>query len=220
MSPFDFFGRVYCVNAIHDRREAIQAQLDSLDIPHWRRDFIHAKRPYSGFKMSNMRRHAAGEFGCSLSHIRAIVTAMNARVQNPLFIEDDIEFDDLARERLRDGLESLGGHQWGVLYLGGHPCEDVQRAGKSLVKVGRFSFAESYCLSDPESFVHFWLNRIGQQQATFDRILGEYARQVGGFCIYPIITRQVRGFSHIAGTRDDKTYCIESGWRNHASSIR
>ena len=64
-------------------------------------------------------------------------------------------------------------------------------------------------------FLDYWLDRIGQPNAMFDRILGEFARDNNGYAIYPPITSQPAGYSFVAERNDDKTNCIESGWRNH-----
>lgn len=215
VNSFDWFGRVYVINGVQGRREKISAELDKLGIPEYKRDFIRAKPPALDFKMSNMRRNPRGEFGCSLSHLKAVIHAANERIPRPLFIEDDILFEPDAAKRLASAIADIEGRQWSVLYMGGHPCEDVERIGECLVKVGRFSFAEAYSIPFPEHFIDYWLDRAGQPHAMFDQILGEYAKQTGGYCVYPIITKQPAGFSHVTGGHDDKTYCIESGWRNH-----
>jgi len=215
VSSFDWFGRVYIINGIPGRREKISAELDRLGIPEYKRDYVRAKPPLAGLHMSNMRRNPQGEFGCSLSHIKAVIYAANDRVQRPLFLEDDILFAPDAEERLAKAIKDLEGRQWQVLYLGGHPCEDVERVGECLVKVGRFSFAEAYSMPFPEVFIDYWLDRIGQEHAMYDQILGEYAKKTDGYSVFPIITRQPPGYSHVIRGHDDKTYCIESGWRNH-----
>ena len=229
MTPFNWFEHIYCINAIPERREAMKQRLQRIG---FRTDplssaskgyasFVSVKTPDPALKMSNMRRAAAPEFGINLGHVKAIMESVIWRVRRPLFIEDDVIFDESAEHRLRIAIEEMKSDcekhktDWSVLYLGGHPCEDVERVGEHCVRTGRFSFAEAYCLNNPDGFLHFWFDRIGQPNAMFDRILGEYAKQYGGYCVYPVITSQENLVSSVAGKVDDKSHCIESGWKNH-----
>ena len=214
MNPFDRFGRVYVINAISNRRQMIEKELDKLEIPSYKRDFVSARIPDPGLKMSNMRRNPPNELGANMSHAKAVMSAIADQVPYPLFIEDDVIFDQGCRDRMVSAIKDLDEHDWRVFYLGGHPCEDVVKVGDHLFKVGRFSFAESYSLAYPQEFMNHWFDRIGQPHAMFDQILGEYARK-GGYCVYPLVTNQPKGFSYISQNVDDKTYCVESGWRNH-----
>lgn len=176
--------------------------------------FVYAQSPAPGFSMSNMRRNPAGEFGCSLSHLKALCLAMHRQWRRPLFLEDDVEFGD--DSHLREALDSLP-PDWSVVYLGGHPCEDVERVSDHLVRVGRFSFAEAYCVNGNAlpDLVNYWIDRAGQHDAMFDRILGEFARDNGGYCVVPTVTSQPPGHSHVAGRYDDKKHCMESAWAAH-----
>jgi hypothetical protein len=83
-----------------------------------------------------------------------------------------------------------------------------------LVKVGRFSFAESYALNRHalSEFFDFWCDRIGQPQAMYDRILGEFAQENNAYCVYPPITEQPPGYSFITNEEDDKSALVQRGW--------
>jgi hypothetical protein len=138
------FDRVYVIHLPHrERRAAIEAELARMGLE---AEYVHAKPP-RGFTMSNMRRNPAAEFGCALSHVKAIVRAA-AEGQRPLIIEDDVRFVGLPQLDLPA--------DWEVLYLGGHPRSDVQRVSDTLVRVGTFSFAEAYVLRNPLRFLEFW----------------------------------------------------------------
>lgn len=173
-------------------------------------EMVYATPPSKGFTMSNMRRNPAAEFGVNLSHIKAIVRAMNDKAERPLFLEDDVE--------IVGSLPELPSY-YDVLYLGGHPREPVKRAGNNLVRVGKFSFAESYSISRKAlvPFFEFWCNRIGQPDAMYDFILGEFAAANIGYAVYPPITKQ-SGDSLVAGRRDDKRELVERGWKNNLST--
>lgn len=177
-------------------------------------EFVYAKRPRGKFNITNMRRAPLAEFAVNLSHIKAIVHAIADGAQRPLFIEDDIVFSGF--ERLKSAFGSIP-DGWDVLYLGGHPCGTVEPVGEHLVSVQRFSFAEAYSINGAslQKFHDYWLDRIGQTDAMFDRILGEFAEKNESFCVYPIVTRQLAGFSHVANRIDDKSDLVDRGWQNN-----
>lgn len=212
---FSLFDEVYVIShPITGRRDAMQERLSEqgCDWP----TFVHADRPTSDFKMSNMRRNPRGEFGCGMSHVKALARAARYGEQ-AIFLEDDVHFVEGAMEVLGEAIRELPG-SWAVLYLGGHPCEDVERISEHLFKVGRFSFAEAYTVNQSHTLplLEYWCDRIGQPHAMFDRILGEYARDNGGYCVNPVITYQPPGYSYVAEKDDDKIECLKSGWENHA----
>lgn len=214
MSPFEPFDHVYVIShPITGREPAMYDKLLQLGVQD--PQFIHARRPAAGFNMSNMRRNSQGEFGCSLSHAKALYQA-SKEAQQPLFLEDDVEFADYLEPVLQAALSELP-LSWALLYLGGHPCEDVQPAGEHLVRVGRFSFAEAYAINQwaLDLLLEHWFDRQGQPDAMFDRILGEFAQLVPAFAVYPPVTFQPAGYSHVADKDDDKSHCVESGWANH-----
>ena len=102
--------------------------------------------------------------------------------------------------------------------MGGHPCEPVKKVSDNLVKVARFSFAESYAINRPalENFMDYWLDSIGQPQAMYDFILSRFATANNGYCVYPVLTNQPIGaYSHISKTNDDKHDLVRRGWENN-----
>jgi hypothetical protein len=200
------FDRVYVVHLPNpERRAAMDAELARLGLE---AEYVHAKPP-RGFTMSNMRRNPAAEFGCALSHIKAIVRAA-AEGQRPLIIEDDVRFVGLPQLDLPA--------DWELLYLGGHPRSDVQRASDTLVRVGTFSFAEAYVLRNPLRFLEFWTDQAGQPDAMIDLILGRYAALGGGYCTYPLLTHQPAGYSQIGLKVDDKSDLVRRAWQKHLST--
>jgi hypothetical protein len=203
LSAFDFFDKIYVVHLPNaERREKIQEQLDTIGR---KAEFIHATKPQ--FAPANTRRNHPAEFGVSLSHIKAIVKAISDGAERPLFLEDDIVFEDYPRV---DELPEF----WSLLYLGGHPREKVSRYSEHLVKVGRFSFAEAYAVNRHSLFgiVDHWCNRVGRRDAAFDLVLGEFASFSMGFCCHPIVTRQVTGISQVSGCKDEKAHLLVKGW--------
>jgi len=199
--------RVYVISLENpERRSAISMELQKAgygDV-----EFISAQEPVKGFTMSNMRRNPLGEFGCALSHLKAISTAIQQDVDKALFIEDDIVF------RRYDYFEWP--EDWQVMYYGGHPRGPVTQVSEFVYEIsGGFSCAEAYVMNrdSMRDFIPFWCDRAGQPNAMFDFILGEFAAQGGGYALYPTMTHQPPGYSQIGLKHDDKRDLIERGWK-------
>ncbi len=211
---FDLFDEIYCISLPDDnRRKAMLAQFEVLGIS---AKFVHAKKPPASFTMSNMRRNPRMEFGCSLSHVAAIVEAMKDGAERPLFLEDDIIFPRDPFGPLVKVSKALP-CGWDVLYFGGHPREKVTRVADGLVSVGKFSCAEAYAVrgSRLPDLLKFWLDRVSQPNAMWDFVLGEFAAENKAFCAYPCITEQAQVRSHISERVDDKRELIKRGWANN-----
>jgi len=210
---------VYVVHLPNEDRKAhISAELARVgftDIT-----YIHATEPVSDFSANNMRRNPRGEFGCALSHLKAIATAINDNAEEALFVEDDVVFTDNAWLRLGNALDQLE-LVYRVLYLGGHPRGPVEPCGWiDLVELqGGFSCAEAYCMTghSMREFLQFWCDRAGQKNAMIDFILGEYAGQGKGYAFYPQLTHQPPGYSYIGQKQDDKRDLIKRGWASNLS---
>jgi hypothetical protein len=153
-----------------------------------------------------MRRNPRGEFGCSLSHIKAIATAIADNVPLALFVEDDIVFNRLPELHFP--------YDWNVVYLGGHPRSPAVRISEELVRIGTFSCTEGYVLhaASMREFLRFWCDRAGQPNAMIDMILGEYAAQGGGYAYYPTATYQRVGYSGIGQKIDNKRDLEQRAW--------
>ena len=193
-----------------ERRQHIAAELARIGMDKVK--YVHAPEPVRGFQCSNMRRNPRGEFGCSLSHLKAIATAISDHAYAALFVEDDVVFDRLPAFKFPI--------DWNIAYLGGHPRSPVTRVSDELVKVGTFSCAEAYVMHyrSMREFIKFWCDRAGQSNAMFDIILGEFAAQGGGYAYYPTVTHQPVGWSQIGQKVDDKSGCIEKGWRTNLAA--
>lgn len=205
--------RVYVVHMPDPERRALMDR--ELAKMGFEAEYLAADRPRGPFNITNMRRNARAEFGASLSHVKCLVKAIADGAQCPLFLEDDVEFL-CARDRLDAAMRELPA-DWDILYLGGHPRGPTKAHSQSLVKVGEFSFAESYAMSRKalRPFLDFWLDRIGKPTAMYDIILGEFAAANQGYCVYPTVTRQWNIKSHISGEIDDKKSLLVKGWATH-----
>jgi len=211
----DYFDRVYCIHYPDpERSKRIRQEFKKVGITDV--EYVYAARPRNGFHMNNMRRAPAAEFAVNLSHIKAIAHAIEAGAKHPLFLEDDIVFRDDANEILAQSLKALP-EDWDVLYMGGHPCDLVEELSDNLVKVKRFSFAEAYAINGHAlmPYLDYWFDKIGQPQAMYDFILSGFAEANGGYCIYPVLTHQPVGYSHISKSNEDKRDLVRRGWFNN-----
>jgi len=214
MNHFHWFDHVYCIHYPDpERRERLERKFKKVGIVGVQ--YVYAQRPKGKFHITNMRRAPAAEFAVNLSHIKAVAHAIADGAKRPLFIEDDIVFRDDANQILTAALEALP-EDWDVLYMGGHPCEPVEQLSDNLVKIKRFSFAEAYAINGTslEDFHDFWLDSIGQPQAMYDFILSRFAQE-NGYCVYPVLTHQPIGYSHISKDNDDKMDLVRRGWVNN-----
>lgn len=214
MTGFDYFDRVYCIHMPNEERcVTIAREFERVGITDVQ--YIYAEPPVAGFHMSNMRRAPRGEFGCSLSHIKAAFQAFADGADRPLFLEDDVVFEDNAADRMRLVVRELDiCSRWDILYMGGHPRSTCHRINENLVEIGTFSFAESYAINGDslESWIEFWIDSAGQKNAMVDLVLGRWAAENNGYCVYPLLTHQPPGFSQITGRDDNKDSCLKKGW--------
>ena len=211
---FDYFDKVYCIHLPNpERRAAIEKQFKRVGIKDV--TYVHARPPAPGFTMSNMRRAPLGEFGCSLSHIKAAIHALADGARCPLFLEDDVIFSHDAVERMQSITVDLDLFPyWDILYLGGHPRGPCRQVTDRLVEISTFSFAESYAFRGNAlpRWIDFWFDRVGQPKAMVDIILGEFAAENNGFAVYPTLTHQPDGISQITWQHDSKQRCLDKGW--------
>ena len=207
-----FFDAAYCIHYPNDeRRETIGKQFELVGLEP---RYIHARKPWHKFNVTNMRRNPPIEFACNMSHIKAVIASCDDR--NPIFFEDDVVFCDDWAARLNAVMNTIP-YNWDVLYFGGHPREPTEFIGSDLYRVKTFSCAEAYAFNHgaQRRFVRFWCDRIGKENAMYDFILGEFAAENNAYAVYPTITSQVDGYSEIAGRIDIKGDLVERGWQNN-----
>lgn len=205
------FNQVYCIHlqSSTDRKPLIEQELNKLPIGDVQ--YISAKQPPSNFSMNNMRRNPSAEFGCNLSHIKAINTAIINNNKSALFVEDDIVFVDKPMDKI---LSANIPNDYDLIYLDGHPRYDkATRINNAIVKVKRFCFASAYIMTRKTmlSFLNYWYDRITQPNAMFDFILGDFSATVNSYAFYPVICKQRTGYSIIGKKHDDKTN-LYSSW--------
>ena len=206
------FDAAYCIHYPNDdRRKAVEVQFERVGLSP---EYVHARKPWFKFNVTNMRRNPPIEFACNMSHIKAVIKSFND--ERPIFFEDDVIFADDWRKMLDSALKRLP-IDWDLLYFGGHPRENVGKIGGNLYKVKTFSCAEGYAFNNgaQRRFADFWCDRIGKENGMYDFILGDFAAENNAYAIFPTITKQADVYSEIARRKDSKTALIERGWRNN-----
>lgn len=207
------FDKVYCIHLpeSRDRLPLITQELKTVNL-YGKTEFIAANVPHC--TINNMRRNPKRELGANLSHIKAILKAIEDQSNYPLFIEDDITFHSNAKQKIEAAFTELPPN-WKCLHMNGHPrgrLNPATRYSDNLAHVGKFSFADSYCIPKPFlfEFVNFWLDNIGRpKDAMFDFLLSDWS---DSYCVYPPVVSQRDGWSYIGQKQDTKKNLLQKGW--------
>lgn len=223
-NPFDTFDKIYCIHLPqhNERLKLIEQEFEKVGFNN-RVQYIHATPPQNGFNITNMRRNPKAEFGVSLSQIKAVVHAIHDNAKQPFFCEDDIVFHTDAQQLFSNVLNELPS-DWEMLYFGGHPRgkhSKASRYSKTLAKIGRMSFADSYCIKGHLLIKWFdmWTNNIGRpKDGMYDFILGDFAFEHNSYCTIPLLCEQRVGHSYIGNKYDDKRDLVKRGWMHHLSA--
>ena len=214
MSAFNYFD-IYCINLPEDdeRRKHMEKQFKLLE-PKFPINWISAARPHSSFKTTNYQ--FSGEFGVTLSQLKALVHSMGKHVA-PMIFEDDVVFCDDAHDRISQFINNLPS-DWAIAYLGGCPKEKLVRVNEYVCKVGNFTQAASWLVNIDHinSLINFILDRMSLPfpNACFDNMINDYIRVANnpGYCAYPPIIEQKDGWSTLRqGDRNYKTM-IRGEW--------
>lgn len=207
-----YFDASYCIHYPNDDRlVAVKEQFERAGLDP---KYVHARRPWYKFNVTNMRRNPPIEFACNMSHIKAVLASFDDKT--PVFLEDDVVFSHDWEYQLDEAFKVIP-KDWDLLYLGGHPRDHVEPVGGPLYRVKTFSCAEAYAFNNgaQRRFADFWCDRIAKQNGMYDFILGDFAAENKAYGIYPTITSQADVYSEIARRNDDKTALIERGWQNN-----
>jgi hypothetical protein len=214
-NPFDFFDNIYCIHlpSNTERKDLIDGEFKTLGIGQ-RVQYVSADPPPKGFKMSHMNRSPQGEFGCNLSHIKAVVNAISVGSKTPLFFEDDVTFISDTLEIIADAIIQLP-ENWDVLYLGGLPRGPYTTHSSALVKISNFHYAEAYCIKGDYLYEYFslWADRISKPNSAYDWTLDAFSKTHESFCTQPPVCEQRVGPSDISNKDEDRKTKIKECWK-------
>jgi GR25 family glycosyltransferase involved in LPS biosynthesis len=218
-NTWDFFSKIYCINLPEDinRTNFMIDEFNKLDIIS-KVNFIAANRPPPKYKSSNYQ--FAGEFGCALSHLKAIIDGINST--NPIVIfEDDAEFINNAENNIKNIIENLP-ENWSIIWLGGLPREKLIKYNDYLCNVGEFVQLVGYIVNPThiKPIINFILDNISQPfpNACIDNIINNYTLiNKSGYCSYPPIVSQVDGYSTLRqGNRFYKNL-VNDKWKKYVN---
>jgi glycosyl transferase, family 25 len=109
---------IFVINLVHrsDRRIAMHRQLLRIG---WDAQFFRGIRPDSAADFPSI-----GARGCFLSHLSVLKKALDARVQQLVVLEDDVNFAPEFAERWKFSMSRLATQEWSIFYPG-HPIDDL-----------------------------------------------------------------------------------------------
>jgi glycosyl transferase, family 25 len=126
------FDRAYIINLIDrvDRRRHVIEEFRQIgiDVPNSSVHLHLAARPAD----KGTFRHI-GELGCFVSHKQILEFAVRDNLRNVLVFEDDVQFQNVNAEAIREILSSLEHQKWDIVYFGYLQPEDKGLSG-SLVE--------------------------------------------------------------------------------------
>jgi len=224
-NPFDFFGKIYCINMPEDteRKKQVSKEFEKANIIN-RIEWISAAKPPKDFHIDLYRRNPAAEFGCSLSHITAIVNAINDKHDNILILEDDITFVNNFSNILTNSLDELP-NDWTGLYLGCTPV-NKKKISKTLIKINGWNTwgTYAYALNGKHLLKYFnhWAKSIthpvaGNLYSPIDAILSSFMdSNSGGYATIPPIVKPKIG---IVSSVDNSKY-NSAGHDKHWNNLK
>jgi len=210
---FDAFDKIYCINLPEstDRWEAVVPEISKLgDIN--RVEVVYAPAPPKELFLPNMRK--SGQFGCTMSHIKAIGNALKDANGHVLILEDDIIVTETGVETLKATLKAIG-DDWDLLYVGGQPVETVEptewpRVFNVSDMRGSYGYAinQRALLSLFEHIIDGMMFCKNDVQGIYDYILGQFSKRHTSYGMYPAVLLPSPAESIIQG-----------GWRNYRDLI-
>ncbi|MEI8185385.1 MAG: glycosyltransferase family 25 protein [Chlorobiaceae bacterium] len=133
MNLVEYFDKTVIINLPErsDRRAETKHEFDCINWPIGKDniDFFSAIRPENNAGFPSI-----GARGCFLSHLKAIKTATNEKVNNILILEDDISFISDINRVGTEVINLLKHIDWGFLYLG-HEYKSLQPSNQILERI-------------------------------------------------------------------------------------
>jgi hypothetical protein len=218
--PFAFFEQVYCVNLPEaaDRWQAVSNEFARFGLQ-GRVQRCFAQRPAREIFSPQADAHhnypAVGMVGCTLSHLKVLIDALDRGFERILIFEDDVKLADDAPQRLSVALAQLP-ESWDIFYLGGEPIAPLARASPSLVKTGRFWGSYAYALQR-KCFVRLMNSALDNLSNTsWDGHLSIFTRGLEKYCICPPICKTFAGYSYVMDKVVDWNPDSDAHWAQFA----
>jgi glycosyl transferase family 25 len=134
---FDDLAHVFYINLASrpDRNDHMVTQLSAVGLPHATR--------FEAIRARN------GAVGCTLSHVKILSDAFEARLPYVVVLEDDVCFTNPAqlRSSFDQFFEEKGANSWDVLLLGGNNVAPVAAVSSAYAKVQKCQTTIAYMVN-------------------------------------------------------------------------
>jgi len=213
-NPFDFFDKIYCINLPQnkDRWNTVSKEFEKVGIMD-KVERIWATPPHEKCTIPKLNK-PIGEFGCWLSHGKAIVHAIESNVENILIVEDDTTFTNESSLLLKTALSELP-NNWDILFLGGNPVRPIKQISPTLSKIiDTFYCTMAYSLPKKSllKFYDEYIELLSNNLPISDFGTSTFAVKNNGYAITPCICYQQPGYSDIQQKHHDYTNTINRNW--------
>lgn len=214
VSSFDFFDKIYCIHLPeHEERwKTAQTEFAKVGIAD-RVEPISSPRPHISCTMPALK-YPLGEFGCWLSHGKALTHAIDSGAENVLFIEDDIMFMDDADSRMASALTELP-NDWDILFLTGTPRAKLDRISPNLASVsGTFHSTVGYSIPRRSlmKYHDFRLELLNTVKPLADAPTNVFAQNYNGYVLAPYVCLSYPGVSEVRDAHRDYNAAIKKCW--------
>lgn len=216
-NPFDAFDRIYCISLpeSNDRWERTMLEFERAGI-HDRVQRIYANAPPSKLVPPNVRKH--GQYGCTMSHLMMLGTALKEARGHILVVEDDFRFSDNIIEDTRNALDNIPS-DWDMLYFGGQPVAAVKGVSGNVFRMGDVRGSYGYAIHKDRIYelFQFVLNSMMKcdtdVDGIYDYILGNFSKTHNCYGVYPLLVLPIPAFSIIGNGHRDYEALVQSRWR-------
>lgn len=216
-NPYDFFDKIYCLNLNEskDRWATVSKEFETIGIDN---RVIRLSAPKADDNIFTANTNKAGQYGCTMSHLKILGNALADANGHIVIFEDDIHFPDYSAAHLQDIIDNLP-NDWDILYLGGRPVEPVTNVYNNKLYKASCMFG-SYGYAVNHKFIKTIFNGIfeslmksGNKNGIYDVLLGRITKANNGYAVYPLVVKEQSSFSIIenrATTNYDQL--MENSW--------
>jgi GR25 family glycosyltransferase involved in LPS biosynthesis len=206
MSVAGSFARIVCINLDRrpDRWRRVQARFAQHGIGPVER---FAAVDGSRVEVPEVWRGREGVYGCLRSHLDVVAAAREARLDDLLIFEDDVEFAPDLGPRFERAMGQRP-DDWDILYFGGIHAERPRPVGDSLARVSRTLSTFAYAIR-ARAFQAL-LEIDPALPVPVDDQLTRLQGRLACYCIFPHVAWVEPDHSDIQGREDNHWYIRES----------
>jgi glycosyl transferase family 25 len=136
------------------------------------------------------------QYGCLLSHVRAVEKAQADGAPNILILEDDAYFVRYFSKLFGQYIKQVPA-DWDMILLGGHHTEEPVPVNQHVVRISGSLTSHAYALKETIYSAFIKLNKRGVDALDVNNTILQ--KQFHCYCLQPNLVGQERGYSDIAG---------------------